>query len=410
MDEYKDSFEEQEPVRVRTKEETDKKCPMCDGVMEFDPATGGLKCPYCGHEIAIESGAAAAETDFDRAEDLASHDWGVAKKRVICESCGAETIYDALETANECPYCGSNQVMETHDDDTMAPGGVCPFKIDKQTAGENFKKWLSSKWFCPSLAKEKARPGAFHGVYLPYWTFDTQTYSQYTGRYGIDRRAREYVNGREQIRVVTDWYWTSGDYQEFINDQLVIGTTRHDASILREIEPFDTEGNVAYKPQYLAGFAAERYSVGLKEGWEHGRSDIARHLEAQISSKIRWEHHADHVSGVDVRTAYDDLRFKYLLLPVWLSSFKYNDKVYNFMVNGQTGRVGGKSPVSPWRVAAAVAIATGIIGSAWYFLTAQPQPSPAVEYQYPVRRQQSQIPVGSYGHIYVIPAQPAQRY
>jgi len=148
----------------------------------------------------------------------------------------------------------------------------------------------------------------------------------------------------------------------------------------------------------------------LKEGWEHGRSDIARHLEAQISSKIRWEHHADHVSGVDVRTAYDDLRFKYLLLPVWLSSFKYNDKVYNFMVNGQTGRVGGKSPVSPWRVAAAVAIATGIIGSAWYFLTAQPQPSPAVEYQYPVRRQQSQIPVGSYGHIYVIPAQPAQRY
>jgi len=261
MDEYKDSFEEQEPVRVRTKEETDKKCPMCDGVMEFDPATGGLKCPYCGHEIAIESGAAAAETDFDRAEDLASHDWGVAKKRVICESCGAETIYDALETANECPYCGSNQVMETHDDDTMAPGGVCPFKIDKQTAGENFKKWLSGKWFCPSLAKEKARPGAFHGVYLPYWTFDTQTYSQYTGRYGIDRRVREYVNGREQIRVVTDWYWTSGDYQEFINDQLVIGTTRHDASILREIEPFDTEGNVAYKPQYLAGFAAERYSV-----------------------------------------------------------------------------------------------------------------------------------------------------
>ena len=159
-----------------------------------------------------------------------------------------------------------------------------------------------------------------------------------------------------------------------------------------------------------AGFAAERYSVGLNDGWVSGRAEIERHLESQISSKIRWEHHADHVSGVNVRTAYDDLRFKYLLLPVWISSFKYNDKVYSFMVNGQTGRVGGKSPVSPWRVAAAVAIAVAAIGSMWYFFTAEPEPTPALQYEYPMQRQQSQIPVGNYGHIYVVPVRPMQRY
>ena len=159
------------------------------------------------------AGEAAREIDFEDAEDRASHDWGAAKKRVLCESCGAETIYDALEVANECPYCGSNQVMEVRDDDTMAPGGVCPFTIDKKTAGANFKRWIAGKLFCPSLAKQKARPDAFHGVYLPYWTFDTQTESEYDGRYGIYRTVRE-ADGK--TRTVTDWYYTSGDYSEFV--------------------------------------------------------------------------------------------------------------------------------------------------------------------------------------------------
>ena len=105
--EEKTAFQdEQEPVRVQTKDETDKKCPQCGGVMEFDPATGGMKCPYCEYAEEIAAGEAAREIDFEDAEDRASHDWGAAKKRVLCESCGAETIYDALEVANECPYCG----------------------------------------------------------------------------------------------------------------------------------------------------------------------------------------------------------------------------------------------------------------------------------------------------------------
>lgn len=245
--EEKTAFQdEQEPVRVQTKDETDKKCPQCGGVMEFDPATGGMKCPYCEYAEEIAAGEAAREIDFEDAEDRASHDWGAAKKRVLCESCGAETIYDALEVANECPYCGSNQVMEVRDDDTMAPGGVCPFTIDKKTAGANFKRWIAGKLFCPSLAKQKARPDAFHGVYLPYWTFDTQTESEYDGRYGIYRTVRE-ADGK--TRTVTDWYYTSGDYSEFVNDHTVLATTRHDASILNEILPFDTEANVAYNPQ-----------------------------------------------------------------------------------------------------------------------------------------------------------------
>ena len=85
---------------VSTMEETDKKCPNCGGVMDFDPKTGGLLCPYCGHtqEIAAKTDEPkeAAELSFDTAENTENCNWGAEKKTVICKACGAESVYDAL--------------------------------------------------------------------------------------------------------------------------------------------------------------------------------------------------------------------------------------------------------------------------------------------------------------------------
>lgn len=332
---------------VETKKETDKKCPNCDGVMDFNPATGMLKCPYCDYEEQIpvdeELPAHAEELDFNSAEHTANCDWGVKTKTVLCESCGAESIYDALQTSAVCPFCGSNQVMEANDKDTIAPGGVVPFKITDKEASELFHKWIGKKFFCPKLAKESAKPKSFKGIYLPYWTFDAQTVSAYSGEYGIDKTRRD-SNGNTHTE--TKWYRTQGTHKEFIDDELVFASTNHDVNTLHSLEPFDTANNMAYKPEYIAGFVAERYSIGLKDAWTKATQSIKNKLTRHVSSNIKDQYNADRVRNVRLSTHFSDITYKYLLLPVWISSFKYNDKVYQFMVNGQTGKVSGKTPLS----------------------------------------------------------------
>lgn len=360
-------MDEFNPNIVETKEETDKKCPRCGGVMDFNPETGNLHCPYCDYEEEIkneeELPEKAQEMDFYKAEHTANKDWGVETKTVLCKACGAESIYDALQTSAVCPFCGSNQVMDQNDTDTIAPGGVVPFSISDKEASELFKKWIKRKFFCPKLAKESAKPDRFNGIYLPYWTFDTKTYSTYTGEYGIDHKRKD-KDGNTHIE--TDWHRTSGRYEEFIDDELVLATKNQDMSMLRGIEPFDTEKNKSYKPEYIAGFVAERYSIGLETAWSTAVKSINNKLKNHVSDKIVKEHRADRSRNVTLKTQYNDITYKYLLLPVWISNFKYNDKVYQFMVNGQTGRISGKTPVSIPKVVLTILAIVIIIAILYY--------------------------------------------
>lgn len=360
-----------EEIRLeRTKEQTDRKCPACGGIMDYDPKTGGISCSYCGcqEEIRPDScrSGPAPEMDFESAAMADGCEWGAAKKVVICKACGAQSVYDELEIANECPYCGSNQVMEEKGERTLAPGGVIPFALTAKEAAAKFTSWIKKKLFCPRAAKMSARPGAFKGIYLPYWTFDADTVSDYAAEYGIDRR----VKTRDGERVETRWYSVRGRYREQIDDELVLASSRYDETLMRKVEPFHTPDNKAYQPEYVAGFIAERYSVGLKEGWERAKQLILRRLEANIEDQVRMENRADHARVKHVEVAYSAVTCKYLLLPVWLSTYRYQDRVYHFMVNGQTGKAGGQIPVSPLRVAIAVLLVLSLFllcGDYWMY-------------------------------------------
>ena len=133
MSEHYDNPEEQ-IFSERTEKETDKKCPNCGATVVFDPATGGMHCEYCGYTCELpkaDSENEICEMDFESALHTESYDWGEQKKEVQCKQCGAVTVYDALETAAVCPFCGSTSVMPASNENTIAPGAVCPFAVTK---------------------------------------------------------------------------------------------------------------------------------------------------------------------------------------------------------------------------------------------------------------------------------------
>ncbi|MCQ2527320.1 MAG: hypothetical protein MJ130_11190 [Lachnospiraceae bacterium] len=352
---------------AQTMASTEKKCPGCGAALDFSAAVGKLKCPYCETEVDIpavvqeapkmkvgvgqvqKEGAAQENLlDFKHMESSGNRDWGTATKIFSCKYCGAEMVMDVNSLSTTCEFCGSNHVTEAADDKGMlSPGGVVPFQITQQQASDLFKKWIGAKFFAPNAAKKSAQAEAFHGVYLPYWTFDAVTDTDYTGKYGKDRRVKD-KDGN--TKTVTDWYNTFGAYNEFIDDQLICASKNHTESFLKSIEPFNTGDNKVYSPEYLSGFKAERYTVSLEDGWNGATKDIERHLRSVIASKIRTDNRADHGEVITMNVHYSKMTYKYLLLPVWFSSFTFNGKVFQFAVNGQTGKVAGKSPVSGLKV------------------------------------------------------------
>lgn len=354
-------------VAERTEKETDKKCPQCGATVTFDPASGKMHCEYCGYTREVPIGdttAAIEELDFDSAIHTESFNWGEQKKEVQCKQCGAVTIYDVLETAAVCPFCGSTSVMPAATNDTIAPGAVCLFEITKEQASASFTKWLKRRIFAPRKAKLSAMPDAFNGVYLPYWTFDTLTYSQFNARAGYDSTEKD-DNGR--TTTTTDWRRVDGEYEEFFDDVTVVASKRHEGSGVKDCEPFDFSKLVPYTPQALAGFIAERYSIGLKEGWEMAQQTIQSRLKDDISRFIKKRWNADRTDRLKFLTSYNNITYKYLLVPTWISSFKYKDKTYQFVVNGQTGKVGGKYPVSVFRVIVFWTLVIGLFALLVYY-------------------------------------------
>lgn len=350
-----------DPKVEKTMDETNKKCPNCGGTVVFDPDSGMMACEFCGYKKELPKPEAGdiVEMDFKSANIRASKDWGAVKKTVICKQCGGEAVYDGAETANTCPFCGSTSVMPVDDDkDVMAPGAVVPFSVSADKAAELFKKWIGGKLFAPSDAKKSCRAKDIHGVYLPYWTYDSDTDSSYTAMLGFDRKVKD-KDGN--TKTVTDWRPTRGMYQEFIDDQLVYASKKTVNQYIKSVSQFDFSKLTNYSPEIVAGFVAERYSVGLDEGWGIAQKEIANTLRNHLSDKLRRQHHADRVKDIKMSTSYSNITFKYLLAPIWLAAFKYNSKVYNIVINGQTGKIAGESPVSKIKVAIAIAIAVAII-------------------------------------------------
>lgn len=342
-------------------------CKSCGGKMIYDPESTSLLCPYCGSKAEITRETMdIKEYNFSDAENNENCDWGVETRVVKCDSCGAETVIEANSIAQFCAFCGSPQVVKDNKSAGIAPESLIPFKISEKSAKQLFTNWVKERFFAPKALKSNYQMERLKGVYIPCWTYDSNTFSNYTaegGTYYYEQET-EWVeeNGQriektKQVRKVR-WWPTSGDYSKFFNDIPVPASKQIDNKLMSELEPFNREELVPYKPEYLSGFLAERSGVSLKEGWEQARQKIDYDLKDEVTKKIN----ADEVRNLNINTTYSDVKYKLTLNPVWISAFKFKNKTYVYMINGQNGEVAGRFPLSVWKVIISTLITCGIIG------------------------------------------------
>ncbi|MEM6277067.1 MAG: primosomal protein N' (replication factor Y) - superfamily II helicase, partial [Pseudomonadota bacterium] len=228
--------------------------------------------------------------------------------------------------------------------------------------------WLGSLWFAPNGVADYARKGRrMNGIYVPYWTFDADTKSSYSGQRGTHYYETQTVmrDGKSETRRVrkTRWRSVSGRVARFFDDVLVLASTSLPKKYTDRLSPWDLSDLRPYQPEYLAGFRAEAYTVELDAGFEEAKVIMNRQIERDVRFDIGGD--AQRISTLN--TQVRDVTFKHLLLPVWMAAYKYRGKSYRFVVNGRTGLVQGERPFSAWKIALAVIVLALVAGVAGYF-------------------------------------------
>ncbi|WP_051906654.1 hypothetical protein [Methylomarinum vadi] len=368
-------------------------CRQCGAVLKYEPGTTHLLCEYCGFDNPIaERGGTIEEYDLQQAlKELAQPRAEAAKPQIHCDECGAAFQFESNQHAGECPFCGTPIVSATAQIKPIQPKSLLPFRIDENEARRQFQHWLNGLWFAPNAVKKYARgESKLTGVYLPYWTFDSQTETNYSGERGdiyyVDQPVQVVRNNRvvTEIRRVPRIHWTPvrGHVSRFFDDVLVGASHSLPRKVVDALQPWDLENLVPYDPDYLSGFRSEFYQVDLDEGF-----DVARQvMDGVIYRDIAFDIGGDHQRIHQVQTRHSDTTYKHCLLPVWSAAFRYRNKTYRYVVNGRTGEVQGERPYSVWKIACAVFAALLLAASIFYYLEktgALQNGQPQYQYQAP---------------------------
>jgi hypothetical protein len=271
-----------------------------------------------------------------------------------CDNCGAELSIPPGSLTSTCPFCASNKVnVRTAPAENLRPHFLVPFKIKSETIGLGVQTWLNKGWFHPSELSASSVVDRLSGIYLSFWTFDADIASDWKAQVGYERQERYYDSSSKEwkSRTVIDWRWEDGSVNTSISNLLVPASTRVSRVILERLNPFNLNDLVTYSPDFLAGWQAQTYDITLPAAWEKGKANMRDKAKDACYADIP----TSHVRNFSMSADFSNETWRYILLPVYLASYAFQDKVYQLMANGQTGAIAGQKPVAWWKVWLAVA-------------------------------------------------------
>lgn len=341
-------------------------CPNCGAAMEFDSSSQKLSCGRCGTQLDVKEyqqkyGAANEPDDQQTAEEAQSQAekeaYASSQKNMKiyhCQSCGAELVADEYTSATFCSFCGNPTLVEDRLNGAFEPSTVIPFKINRDQAVEIYRKWLKRGPLTPKQLASKATIEKISGIYAPFWLYD---FAAETRMEAAATKTRVTRRGDTEY-IYTDHFHVSRDVAANFEKIPADASEKMPDDAMDQLEPYQYEELVPFQMPYLSGYLSERYNYTADEM----KNRVEKRANQYITDIARGT-----INGYgSVSVLSNDISMKetsdeYALFPVWMLNCRYNGKDFQFMLNGQTGKIVAKRPISAAR---ALAVGTGVFVAA----------------------------------------------
>ncbi len=272
-----------------------------------------------------------------------------------CPQCGAVVEMPPERAAGACAFCRTPLVAAVADGDRA--DFVAPFEVSRAQAAERLRQHLRARVWAPGDVR-RLDPDRLDGVLVPFLIHDAIARSSYTARVGADYWVTTGFGKNRKRRRETEWFELAGGHVAERRGHLVSGSRGLPEAEANELEPFDLGKLRPFDPALVAGWIAERPTITRDEALKTATSE----LERVENEAIRRFLPGDHARDVRSVTDLSDVGVRMALLPAWIATFRSGERAMRLLVNGQTGEVVGRVPVSAVKVAVAIVLPLAILG------------------------------------------------
>lgn len=342
-------------------------CPGCGNQMSYAAEKQKLSCDYCGHTQTVEEcNKTVKETALKEflLKTLAYIPQEIGEHLFSCDNCGSQFMTTSEKVNLNCGFCGSQHINEAaFNKKLIQPNGILPFKINKEDAQDKFLEWSKKGWFSPNKLHKAVHDFNLHGIYIPFWAFNADIETYYEGYKGRAYYVTTRVNGKKKRKREIDWTPVEGNLDFSFKDILVVATDHIQQPVVEKLLPFRTKDLQSFDSRYLKGWETDVYSVEVDNGYDS--ADLI--MNAKINEMINFKIGGDEQLIDHVDTLKFNQSFKHILLPIFICSYMYQNDVFQFAINGQSGKVVGKRPLSKNKIAIAITIAVILLLIFTYF-------------------------------------------
>ncbi len=311
------------------------KCKGCGSDLKFDPTSQNLKCLSCGNIQKLEKKSDFAKHDISEIKQGEHQKWKDTQKVLKCETCGAEIILHGLEFSGVCPYCNSSYVTQKDCLPDIVPDAVIPFCFDEVEAEKRFKNQLKRKFYVPMSCKKNVKPQNIKGVYIPAFSFDANIKAKYSGTLRT-------TNNENEVQ----YFNISGTHSKVCHDVLIENSSKITQKSLKKILPYNMEFSIKFLEGFVMGYVVEHYEDAFNDCLKAAQEEMKEKVKREILSQYSY----DSVREFSMKCDFSNQKYQYNIVPIYQMNFSHKNKNYNVIMNGQTGKIGGKFPVSIFKV------------------------------------------------------------